>query len=96
MNRFERAQESHEWRRQFTQGGDLGCEECVSACGRLTEKEEGGETGWLEFVGDVRVPDGRCDAVRMFEIERSILVSVNAYLSSVGCNFEKEGRSAYL
>jgi len=88
MNRFERAQESHEWRRQFTQGGDLGCEESVSTGGWLTKKEEGGETGWLEFVGDVRVPDGRCDAVRVFEIERSVFVSDNEYHSSVDCNFE--------
>ncbi len=66
---LERSQEGDERRRKFIEGRDLRSEESVTTTFRLCEEKEGSQTGWLELVGNIRVPDGRCYGVIDFEVE---------------------------
>lgn len=74
MHGFQRLEEGDELGREFLECGDLRCEEGVPAGGRGGKEEEGGEPGWLEFIGDIGVPDGGSDTVVDFEVEALLSV----------------------
>ena len=72
VNSLQGTQECNELGRKLFQGRYLRNEECVSTSRRLGNQKERGESGRLQLVRDVRVPESGCDALVPLKVEGGV------------------------
>ena len=65
-------QECDKWGRKLFQGRYLRNEECVPTSRRLGDQKERGESGRLQLIRDVRVPESGCDALVPLKVEGGV------------------------